>query len=391
MSFLFSLFKLGAATTVGTGGMVYYMNPKIRTMPSEIFYAVQRVMRVGYYGVMMGYDYWGAEPTDEVHEKAAKRLYKCFATNAGSYIKIGQMIGQLDLLVPDKYVEVFDQMCNQAPTTSWEDVRAIILEDFGKEVEDLFDEFETEPIASASLAQVHRAKLKGTDEKIAVKVQHRWIKERVPGDLRIIEKGIEFGEKVFPDFKYGWFSREMRINLPIEIDFRNEAVNAKRAKKIFEGEPNIVVPAVYDDYTTERVLTMSFEEGTSIGHVRDLQAQGIDVSQVSYTISRLFNDLIFRHGFVHADPHPGNVYVRKDENGKAVVVLLDHGSYQELDDKTRLAYTKLWRGILEQNKKNLKEASTDLGVEYFELFTAMVSNRTYDDVMEEENRMKAKK
>lgn len=349
MSFLVSLFKLSAATTIGTGGMVYYMNPQIRGMPSEIYYAVQRVMRVAYYGAMMGYDYWqaGEDITDEVHEKAARRLYKCFATNAGSYIKIGQMIGQLDLLVPDKYVEVFDQMCSQAPTTSWEDVQAIIREDFGKEVEDLFDEFETEPIASASLAQVHRAKLKGTDKMIAVKVQHRWIKERVPGDLRIIEKGIDFGSKVFPDFKYEWFSREMKINLPVEIDFRNEAVNAKKARRIFESDPNIVVPSVYDDYTTERVLTMSFEEGTSIGHVRDLQAQGIDVSQVSYTISRLFNDLIFKHGFVHADPHPGNVYVRKNDQGKAVIVLLDHGSYQELDDKTRLAYTKLWRGILE--------------------------------------------
>jgi len=99
--------------------------------------------------------------------------------------------------------------------------------------------------------------------------------------------------------------------------------------------------------------------------------------------------LIFKHGFVHADPHPGNIHVRSF-NGHPQIVLLDHGVYSELDDHTRLSYTKLWRGILGQDKDLLKSASIELGVEYYELFTAMVTNRTYDDVMKPDQRLKTK-
>lgn len=100
----------------------------------------------------MAYDYWGVEATDEVHEKAAKRLYKCFETNAGSYIKIGQMVNQLDLLLPKKYIDVFEAMTNEAPRTSYEGVRSVIKTEFGREIEEIFDEFDPEPIGSASLA-----------------------------------------------------------------------------------------------------------------------------------------------------------------------------------------------------------------------------------------------
>ena len=96
--------------------------------------------------------YYGKEITDEIHEKAAKLLYECFAKNSGTYIKIGQMIGQLDLLVPEKYVEIFEPMCQEAPTTDWEDVKTIVEEELGRPMEEVFDKFEYKPIGSASLA-----------------------------------------------------------------------------------------------------------------------------------------------------------------------------------------------------------------------------------------------
>lgn len=136
---------------------------------------------------------------------------------------------------------------------------------------------------------------------------------------------------------------------------------------------------------------MSFEPGTSIGQLSKLKDQGLNIKQVSKLISTTFNDLIFTHGFVHADPHPGNIHVRKGEKGEPQLILLDHGVYTELTEDVRLAYTKLWRGILTQNNELLKEASLALDVEYFELFTAMVTNRTYEDVVNPDDLLKTKK
>jgi aarF domain-containing kinase len=92
--------------------------------------------------------------------------------------------------------------------------------------------------------------------------------------------------------------------------------------------------------------------------------------------------MIFQEGFIHADPHPGNIFVRPNSNGNCELVILDHGIYTELTNETRLAYTKLWRGILSQDNEMLKDAAEDLGTDFHELFTAMIANRRFDDIME---------
>jgi len=112
------------------------------------------------------------------------------------------------------------------------------------------------------------------------------------------------------------------------------------------------------------------------------------LKKTSRLISETFNHMIYKEGFVHSDPHPGNIFIRKakiDGKDDLQVVLLDHGVYTTLNLETRLAYTKLWRGILTQNEDRIKEASRELGSDFYELFTAMVVNRTYEDVMESKN------
>jgi aarF domain-containing kinase len=100
--------------------------------------------------------------------------------------------------------------------------------------------------------------------------------------------------------------------------------------------------------------------------------------------------MIFKEGFVHADPHPGNLFVRPMPDGKPQLVILDHGIYTELSEETRLSYTKLWRGILSQDEMTIKEASHELGADFYQLFTAMIVNRTYEDVMDKKKKSKVK-
>lgn len=170
-------------------------------------------------------------------------------------------MGQLDQLIPEEYVTAFEPMLMQAPKTSYEDVKSIVETELGRKIDEVYSEFAEEPLASASLGQVHKAILRETGEVVAVKVQHKWIKEQVPGDLRLIQFASDCAMKLFPDFKYGWLPEEFQTRLPNELDFVKEAGNAERCAKIFENHKNIAVPKVYRKWTSERVLTMSFESG----------------------------------------------------------------------------------------------------------------------------------
>jgi aarF domain-containing kinase len=135
-------------------------------------------------------------------------------------------------------------------------------------------------------------------------------------------------------------------DLPRELDYKIEAANAERCRQIFKHDSRIKVPEVYHEYTRERVLVMSCEIGTPVTHVKKVREQGINLKDLSNLISEAFNHMIFKVGFVHGDPHPGNLFARKDENGKLQLVILDHGIYTDLGDETRLSYNKMWRGIL---------------------------------------------
>lgn len=181
---------------------------------------------------------------------------------------------------------------------------------------------------------------------------------------------------------------EFKVRLPNELDFQKEAKNAERCRELFKHNPSVYVPRVYHEYTKERVLTMSFENGIPVSHVKEMHQKGIDLKKLSRLISESFIYMIFEKGFVHSDPHPGNMFVRtyKNAQGKDDIqlVILDHGIYTDLTEETRLSYTKLWRGILSQDEEIIKQSSKELGADFYELFTAMIVNRTYDDVMDKD-------
>ena len=172
--------------------------------------------------------------------------------------------------------------------------------------------------------------------------------------MRLIQFASDCAMKIFPDFKYGWLPEEFKTRLPNELDFCKEANNAERCAGIFKGNPNVAVPSVYRELTTERVLTMTFEKGIPVTSVTEMHAQGMDLKRCSKLISETFNHMIYEVGFVHSDPHPGNIFCRPktmpDGTQDVEIVLLDHGIYTDLTKETRLSYCKLWRGILTQNE-----------------------------------------
>lgn len=141
-------------------------------------------------------------------------------------------------------------MCTKAPPSSFENVRELVETSLGKKLEDMFSYFSEKPIASASIAQVHEAILKETGERVAVKVQHKWLKESVHGDLLLVDIFVKVAEKLFPEFRYQWLSDETQAYLPHELDFKREGRNADRCRELLKDNFHIKVPSVYWSHTS---------------------------------------------------------------------------------------------------------------------------------------------
>lgn len=315
-----------------------------------------------------------------VHKFGAQKLLELCCANKGVYIKVGQHIGALDYLLPEEYVRTLRVLHSSAPQSSFRDILTVIKEDFKQDPYEIFQSIDSEPLGTASLAQVHRAVLKNGDQ-VAVKVQHRAVKSNSYVDIRTMSALVKITSFVFPDFKFEWLVHETKRNIPQELDFAHEGKNAEKVHQLFNDYQWLRVPRIYWDATSSRVLTMEFLEG---GHVNDLEYMRdhqLNPYEVSSKLGRLYSHMIFIEGFVHSDPHPGNILVR-NRNSQAEIVLLDHGLYANLSDQFRWEYSKLWLAILDGDRTAMKEHCTRLGVaDHYGLLSCMVSGRSWDTIV----------
>lgn len=305
-----------------------------------------------------------------------------------------QHLANLDYILPQEYIEELQILFDQAPTSSYENVTRVVEQELGGRPEDLFDQFDPTPIASASLAQVHVAYDKQTGAKLAIKVQHEGLRETSRGDIFALVKAVEILEYLFPkEFTFGWLADEIAPQLPRELDFINEGNNAERAAACLAqrnhraaGIVDVVVPKIYWNYTTPRVLCMAFEPGVPATHVQAHIQAGIQPKDVARLISQVFHAQVFLDAFVHCDPHPANVLIRPSPNhpGKPQMVLVDHGLYKTLDDDFRLIYAQLWKALMMADIPRIQEASQKLGVhgKLYTLLSGLLTARPFDEVVE---------
>lgn len=318
-----------------------------------------------------------------LHRRAAERLLRLCHDNRGVYIKVGQHLANLDYLIPQEYIEVLSALYDDNPRSDFADVQRVIKDELGADPEDLFQEFEPEPIASASLAQVHVAYEKGTGRKLAVKVQHPGLRETSAGDIFALVSVVRAAEKLFDGFTWGWLADEIAPQLPKELDFANEGRNAERAaENIAKTGLNCVIPKVIWEHSSPRVLTMEFEEGFKATDIKAIEESGLNKRDVAQLISSVFSSQIFLSSFVHCDPHPANCLLR-NRNGKPQLVLVDHGLYRSLDTDFRRRYAALWKSLMLADLAGIKEACRSLGVEHaYTLFAAMLTARPFDEMIE---------
>ena len=310
------------------------------------------------------------------HQKSADMLLHTVQLNKGTYVKIGQHVSAMQFLLPDEYVSTLSVLQSSAPESPLEDVYSVIREDFGKEPNEIFDNFSEKIEGCASLAQVHSAYLKESGKKVAVKVQHKRVLETAHRDVYMMELGVDIASIIFPEFKLKWLVKVTKDNLFKELDFRVEDKNTKKAQQLY-NYPWLIIPDCYSKYTSKRVIVMDFVEGCHVGDIVE-KIPGIDPNKIIQRLQTLYSDMIFKEGFVHCDPHPGNVLVQNNKDN--TIVLIDHGLYQIFSEELRNNYANLWYNIIQGNSKNIEKYAKTFNVKNFMVFTAMLTTKNYQKV-----------
>ena len=318
------------------------------------------------------------------HTRCANRALEAMEKNGSIFIKLGQHLSSLNYLLPNEWCETFIPLQDRCPVSSFASIEAMVKKDTGKTLDDYFDTFEVRPIGAASLAQVHIATLKGTGEKVAVKVQHPSLDEWSKLDLALTRFTFATLKYWFPEYDLTWLSDEMEISLPMELDFRQEGTNAIRAKKYFSHLSHpLVIPEV--KWAQRRILVMEYITGHRPDDLAFLDANGISRDEVSAALARVFNEMIFgTDAPLHCDPHGGNLAIRVDSSRRKPrnfeIVLYDHGLYRDIPQDLRRAYAHMWLAVLDQDEPAMRRYAHDvagIGEEEFPIFASAITGRDY--------------
>ncbi len=279
-----------------------------------------------------------------------------------TFIKFGQVLSTRSDFIPPEYLFELAKLQDDVPPFSYEDVESIFLAEMGHKPEELFAEFKREPVAAASIGQVHEGVLRDGD-KVVVKVQRPEIEKIIAVDLEILAHIAALMEKYLEELqghRPTSIVEEFARTISKEIDYSVEIGNIERFAKQFERSKTIYVPKVYRDLSCERILTMENIQGVKASDVDQLRKQGADLPLVAERGTNLIMEQIFVHGFFHADPHPGNIFILPDN----LICFLDFGMMGRLSRQNRDDFTDLVLYIVARNERKVMESVLKLTNHY---------------------------
>ncbi len=291
-----------------------------------------------------------------IHRPNAERLYRTAARLEGLLIKTCQFISSRADIAPPEYVAILGRLQDHVPPRPFAEIAALINDELGAHPDAIFAAFARQPVASASLAQVHRATTKdGRD--VAVKVQYPRIARVVETDLRNLSLFVKLLARFEKNFDYRGLFEEYAKYTPLELDFEREGHSGERVAADLSRRKDVLVPEIVWEHTARRVLTTEFIDGIKISDTDALLAAGIDPNQVAQIMTEAYCEQILVHGFFHADPHPGNLLVLPGP----VVVFIDFGLSKDLSPAFRMNYARLTLAIMKQDEVAMVDAFRAIG------------------------------
>ncbi|MCD4804680.1 MAG: AarF/ABC1/UbiB kinase family protein [Desulfobacterales bacterium] len=269
----------------------------------------------------------------------AERVRMVMEELGPTFIKLGQILSTRPDLIPVEFIQELSKLQDNVPSFPYPEARQIIESEIGRPLEDIFQHFENTPLAAASIGQVHRAQLKDGEE-VVVKVQRPGIRKTIEVDLEIMLHLASLMERHLEELQV---HRPVRIvqefarTLEKEIDYTIEALHIERFARQSMDDPTVYVPKVFRNTTTERVLTMEYIDGIKASEIDRIEREGLDRKIITARGADLILRQIFDHGFFHADPHPGNIFVLPDN----VICYIDFGMMGSIDRQTRESFADL--------------------------------------------------
>lgn len=278
------------------------------------------------------------------------RLRMALSELGPTFIKLGQFLSTRPDLVGVKLADELQQLQADVPADPPEVARRILEIEFGASPDDVFDRFEDQPIASASIGQVHRARLK-TGEEVVVKIQKAGIERKVEVDLDILSGLAQMAERIpeFENFRPIAMAAEFRRVFRHELDFSREARNIQQFARELRGNPTVHIPRCYPQLSTSRVLTMEYVDGIKLSDTARLVEAGVDLAEIARRGAALYLEMIFGKSFYHADPHPGNALIMPGN----VIALLDFGMVGRLDERLHENIEEMLLAIATQDSEHL--------------------------------------
>ncbi len=293
----------------------------------------------------------------ETRRRRAQSLLESLLTLGPTFIKLGQLLSTRPDVLPPEYIEEFEELQDRVPPAEWADAKRVLEEDLGP-VEEAFDEFDTDAISGASLGQVHVAELDG--EEVAVKIRRPGVESLVEADLWVISTLLPLLMRFVDDsrsFSMETLANEFSRVIRDEMDYRREREMLREIRANFEGDDRLRIPAVYEDRSTDRVLTMEYVPGTKINDVESLDELDIDRTRLAETLQRVYLQMIVDDGVFHADPHPGNLAVQPD----GTLVFYDFGMSDRVDPFVQEKIIDFYVAIARQDTDAVLDTLVSMG------------------------------
>ncbi len=288
---------------------------------------------------------WLKTRREQVDVRNARRLLRGMLRLRGVFIKLGQVLSILGGFLPRAFTHELESLQDNVPPHPFRHVERTFVAAYGKRPDECFASFEREPIAAASLGQVHVAVSKD-GQKVAVKVLYPRIRDVIRVDMRALKIAILVLRRWLPQRNLETVHRSLVDLLRRETDYVHEAACMERMAKNFSDEPDILFPSVVHEWTTADILTMSFMEGVKITRLDELDRLGIDRTRLATRLVQSFYKQLFVDRYFHADPHPGNFLVQKGPAGEPRIVVLDFGAISEVSDELVDGALEVLQGIM---------------------------------------------
>ena len=278
----------------------------------------------------------------------AERVRMVMEELGPTFVKLGQILSTRPDLISVEFIQELSKLQDNVPPFPYTEARQIIESELGRPLEDIFQHFEDTPLAAASIGQVHRAQLKDGEE-VVVKVQRPGIRKTIEVDLEIMLHLASLMERHLEELQV---HRPVRIvqefarTLEKEIDYTIEALHIERFARQSMDDPTVYVPKVFRNTTTERVLTMEYIDGIKASEIDRIEREGLDRKIITARGADLILRQIFDHGFFHADPHPGNIFVLPDN----VICYIDFGMMGSIDRQTREDFADLIHTVVHHDE-----------------------------------------